>query len=46
MKAIDFHIADVWQLQHVAHVVLPDQPPRECVSGLEVPDVGGAWELA
>jgi hypothetical protein len=39
------HIANVWQLQHLAYVMLPDQPPHECVSRLEVPDVGGAWEL-
>jgi hypothetical protein len=35
------HIADVWQLQHLAHIVLPDQSPRECVSRLEVLDVHG-----
>jgi hypothetical protein len=39
------YIADVWQFQHLAHIVLPDQSPRECVSGLEVPDVRGAWKL-
>ena len=39
------HIANIWQVQHLAHIVLLDQSPRECVSGLKVRDVHGAWKL-